>query len=168
MKLPMAFLEHVPKVILLVCLCCVIGIAIGYVAAQWFGARLAEILTFLPKEKFAAPQPAMGIPASMAVRGDLEGAVAGYEALLLSHPKEKEIYCRLLEIVLGPMKLDDYGEEILQRGFRNLATAGERLVLLKLSEDLRNGGYHPFKHLERAAPPEIKILPPLFGKMTEQ
>lgn len=161
----MAFIEHVPKVILLVCLCCVIGIAIGYPAAHWLGARLADILTFLPKDKFAEPQPALGIPASMAVRGDLEGAVAGYEALLLKHPKEKEIYCRLLEIVLGPMKLDDYGEDVLQRGLKNLATDGERLVLVKLGQSLRNGEYHPFKHFERDAPPEIKILPPLFGKL---
>ena len=164
----MAFIEHVPKVILMVCICCVIGIAIGYPAAQWLGAKFAEILSCLPKEKFSKPQPALGIPASKAVRGDLAGAVEGYEALLLSHPKDKEIYFRLLEIVLGPMKLEDYGEEILQRGLENLATEGERLVLIKLSLSLRNGDYHPFKYLEHDAPPEIKILPPLFGKLREQ
>ncbi|MES2921699.1 MAG: hypothetical protein V4819_09135 [Verrucomicrobiota bacterium] len=164
----MAFLEYVPKVILLVCLCCVIGIAVGYPAAQWLGARFAEILSCLPKEKFSKPQPALGIPASKAVRGDLAGAVEAYEVLLLSHPEEKEIYCRLLEIVLGPMKLDEYGEDVLQRGMKNLATDGERLVLLKLSQSLRNGEYHPFKYLEHDAAPEIKILPPLFGKLREQ
>ena len=150
-------------VILAVCICCAIGIGIGYPAAQWLGARCAEILSCLPKEKFSEPQPALGIPASKAVRGDLEGAVEGYETLLLSHPKDKEIYCRLLEIVLGPMKLEEYGDEILQRAMKNLANDGERLMLLKLSQSLRNGEYHPFKYLEQNAPLEIKILPPLFG-----
>lgn len=161
----MAFIEHIPKVILLVCLCCVIGIAIGYPAAHWLGARLAEILTFLPKDKFTEPQPALGIPATKAIRGDLEGAVAGYEALLIQYPKEKEIYCRLLEIVLGPMKLEEYGENVLQRGLKNLASDSERLVLLKLSQSIRNGEYHPFKHLEAYQPPVVTILPPLFGKL---
>ena len=163
----MAFIEHVPKVILMVCICCVIGIAIGYPAAQWLGARFAEILSCLPKEKFSKPQPALGIPASKAVRGDLAGAVEGYEALLLTHPNEKDIYCRLLEILLGPMRLDDYGEDVLQRGVKNLATEGERLVLLKLSQSLRNGEYHPFKYLGYGVAPEIKMLPPLFGKLRE-
>lgn len=164
----MDILQVLPFVILMVCTCCVIGIATGYPAAQWLGARLAEILSCLPKEKFSKPQPALGIPASKAVRGDLAGAVEGYEVLLLSHPEEKEIYCRLLEIVLGPMKLDEYGEDVLQRGMKNLATDGERLVLLKLSQSLRNGEYHPFQYLEHDAAPEIKILPPLFGKLREQ
>jgi hypothetical protein len=164
----MEILQALPIVILVVCICCVIGIAIGYPAAQWLGARIAGILSCLPKEKFSEPQPALGIPASKAVRGDLSGAVEGYELLLLSHPKEKEIYCRLLEIVLGPMKLDEYGEDILRRGMENLASDGERLVLIKLSLSLRNGEYHPFKYLEHDAAPEIKILPPLFGKLREQ
>ena len=155
-------------VILIVGICCAIGIAIGYPAAQWLGARFAEILSCLPKEKFSKPQPALGIPASKAVRGDLAGAVEGYEMLLLSHPEEKEIYCRLLEIVLGPMKLNEYGEDVLQRGMKNLTTDGERLVLLKLSQSLKNGEYHPFKYLENDGAPEIKILPPLFGKLREQ
>ena len=163
----MAFIEHVPKVILMVCICCVIGIAIGYPAAQWLGAKFAEILSCLPKEKFSKPQPALGIPASKAVRGGLAGAVEGYEALLLTHPNEKDIYCRLLEILLGPMRLDDYGEDVLQRGVKNLATEGERLVLLKLSQSLRNGEYHPFKYLGYGVAPEIKMLPPLFGKLRE-
>ena len=163
----MAFIEHVPKVILMVCICCVIRIAIGYPAAQWLGAKFAEILSCLPKEKFSKPQPALGIPASKAVRGDLAGAVEAYEALLLTHPNEKDIYCRLLEILLGPMRLDDYGEDVLQRGVKNLATEGERLVLLKLSQSLRNGEYHPFKYLGYGAAPEIKMLPPLFGKLRE-
>ena len=160
----MEILQTLPIVILTVCLCCAIGIAVGYPAAQWLGARCAEILSCLPKEKFSEPQPALGIPASKAVRGDLEGAVADYEALLLDHPANKELYCRLLEIVLGPMKREEYGEEILQRGIMNLANDGERLVILKLSQSLRNGEYHPFKHLVEHDPVTVTKLPPLFGR----
>ena len=160
----MSFIEYIPRVILAVCICCVIGICVGYPVAKWLGARMAEILSCLPKEKFSEPQPALGIPASKAVRGDLAGAVAGYEALLVNHPKNKEIYCRLLEIVLGPMKLEDYGEDVLQRGMKNLTSEGEKLVLLRLSQSLRNGEYHPFKYLEYDIAPEINILPPLRGR----
>lgn len=44
---------------------------------------------------------------------------------------------------------------------------GEKLVLLKLSQSLKNGEYHPFKYLEYDVAPEIKILSPLFGKLRE-
>ena len=66
------------------------------------------------------------------------------------------------------MHLDNYGEDVLQRGMKNLATDGERLVLLKLSQSLKNGEYHRFKYREYDVAPETKILPPLFWKLREQ
>ncbi len=65
------------------------------------------------------------------------------------------------------MHLDNYGEDVLQRGMKNLATEGERLVLLKLSQALRNGEYHRFKYREYDVAPGIEIPPPLFGNLRE-
>ena len=94
MTLQMALIESIPRVLLMVCLCCVIGICIGYPVAKWLGARMAEILSYLPQEKSCEPQPALGISASKAGRGDLGSAVKGYETLLFNHPKNKEIAMR--------------------------------------------------------------------------
>ena len=96
MTLQMALIEFIPRVLLMGCLCCVIGICIGYPVAKWLGARMAEILSYLPQEKSCEPQPALGISASKAARGDLGNAVKGYEALLINHPKDKEIAMRRL------------------------------------------------------------------------
>jgi hypothetical protein len=159
----MAFLHYVPHVCLMVAIVCTIAMLAGYPAAHWIGGRLADFLSFLPKEKFQKPQPALGIPATKAVRGDLHGAVEAYEELLVDHPHEQEIYCRLLEIVMGPLHLDEYAEDVLRRGLANLKLPSEKVVLINLSESIRSGSYHPFRHFDpRQTPPEVKILPPLF------
>ncbi len=143
------FLEAFVKILLMVAGCVVVGIAAGYPAAHWIGRKFAEILSCLPMEKFAKPQPALGIPATKAIRGDLEGAVESYEELLLEHPQEREIYFRLLEIALGPMHSPEYGDDVLQRGLLNLTGESERLALLHFSQELRNDEFRPFKYLAR-------------------
>ena len=124
----------------MVCILC------GFPAAHWIGGKMGEFISCLPTEKYAVAPPALGIPASKAVRGDLQGAVEAYEELLLVHPHEKEIYFRLLEIVLGPMAMEQYGEDVLQRGLRNLKSGPERLALISLADSIRGGEYHPFQH----------------------
>lgn len=143
----MNILEAFPVVCLMVAIACAIGIATGYPAAHWIGQKFAEVLSCLPTEKFLKAPPALGIPATRAIRGDLEGAVEGYEDLLLEHPHEKEIYFRLLEIALGPMHASEYGDDVLQRGLMNLQGGSERLALLRFSQELKNGEFRPFKHL---------------------
>ncbi len=160
----MAFIEYVPQVCLMVGLVAAIGIALGYPFAHLIGGRLAEFLSFLPREKFLKPQPALGIPATKASRGDLQGAVESYEELLLEHPHEREIYYRLLEIVMGPLHDEEYGEEVLRRGLANLKLESEKTVLLNLHDSIRSGSYHPFKHLDPQQQPVVRILPPLFEK----
>ncbi|MES2661450.1 MAG: hypothetical protein V4689_22720 [Verrucomicrobiota bacterium] len=142
------FLLAFVKILLMVAGCVVIGICTGYPAAQWIGRKFAELLSCLPTEKFAKPQPAMGIPASKAIRGDLDGAMESYEQLLLDHPQEKQIYLRMLEIAFGPLHAPDYGEDILQRGLQNLTCASERAAILSLSQALISGDFRPFKYLD--------------------
>lgn len=157
-------LELFPKVTFMVCGVCTIGIIAGYFAAQVIGKKVAEFMTFLPMDRFTKAPPALGIPATKAMRGDLHGAVNSYEELLLAHPHEKEIYLRLLEVVLGPLKMEEYGENVLQRGLVNLKDESGRQALLLLSEAIRSGDYHPLQHLEPRPPLEVKILPPLFQR----
>lgn len=156
--------ELFPKVTFMVCGVCILGIILGYPAAHVIGKKVAEFLSFLPTERFTKAPPALGIPATKAMRGDLHGAVDSYEELLLSYPHEKEIYFRLLEVVLGPLKMEEYGENVLQRGLANLQGESERAALLNLSHAIRSGDYHPLQHLEPKPPLEVKILPPLFQR----
>jgi hypothetical protein len=158
------FVEEVPKVTFMVAGVCTLGILLGYPAAHWIGKKLGDYLSFLPTDRFARPQPALGIPKAKAMRGDLEGAAAAYEELLLIHPQEKEIHFRLLEVALGGLRREDYAERVLRRGLENLKLAGDRDALVKLGDSIRHGEYHPFHHLEPETPPEVKILPPLFQR----
>ena len=155
------FLEAFAKVCLMVGGICVVAILLGWPAAHWIGGKVATFLTFLPTEKFLKPQPALGIPATLAMRGDLHGAVAAYEELLLVHPHEHEIYFRLLEIVLGPLALAEYGDDVLCRGVANLPGESEKAALVRLAHELRDGSYKPFKHLEVASPQRAERLPDL-------
>jgi hypothetical protein len=124
-----------------------IGITLGYPAAHWIGEKVANIFSCLPTEKYDRVLPALGIPASKAVRGDLLGAIDGYENLLIDYPQEEEIYSRLLEITLGPMNMPEYGEEVLQRGLLNLKLESEQIALLKFSQAIKNGDFRPLRHL---------------------
>ncbi|RYD22493.1 MAG: hypothetical protein EOP88_07865 [Verrucomicrobiaceae bacterium] len=161
----MDVLLQMPKVIFMVCGVCTIGIIVGWFAAQVMGKKVADFLTFLPTERFATAPPAMGIPASKAMSGDLHGAVDSYEELLLKYPHDKEIYFRLLEVVLGPLKMEAYGENVLQRGFANLEKEADRKNLRDLCDAIRSGDYHPLQHLEPRPLLEVKILPPLFRRV---
>lgn len=144
----MNILEAFPRVCLMVVAACTIGIIVGYPAAHWIGGKMAAFLTFQPQERFAKAQPALGIPSAKAMGGDLQGAVDGYEELLTAHPHEREIHFRLLELSLGPMRSEEYGERVLQRGLASLPDKADRAALLTLAREIREGSYRPYHFLE--------------------
>ena len=148
------FLLAFVKILLMVAGCVVAGICAGYPAAQWIGRKFAEILSCLPTPKFSKAPPAYGIPASKAIRGDLAGAMACYEQLLLDHPQDKQIYLRMLEITFGPLHAPEYGENVLQRGLQNLTSESEQAAILSLSQALKSGDFTPFKYLDH---PQIAV-----------
>jgi hypothetical protein len=125
------------------------GYFCGYPVAHWLSQKLADLLSCLPTEQFETPRPRLGVPASLAVRGELDAAAAAYEELLESHPAEKEIHFRLLELVLGPMRRADYGEQVLERGMENLIHEADRAAFFKLYGEMHSGVYKPMKHLNR-------------------
>ena len=145
---PVSFIETFARICMTVGIICTIAILAGYPAAHWIGGQLAALLSCLPTEKFTKAPPALGIPASKAVRGDLAGAIEDYEKLLIVHPAEKEIYFRLVEITLGPLHEEAYGEDVLQRGVKNLKCESERIALLKFAEAIRHGDFTPMRHYD--------------------
>jgi hypothetical protein len=159
-----SIIDMFSKVSAMVAGVCMIGIIVGYPMALIIGKKLAEFLTFLPTERFSKAPPAMGIPATLIKRGDLHGAVDAYEALLLKYPRDKEVYMRLLEVVLGPLKMEEYGENVLRRGLKKMKTKADRQALKELSRSIRRGQYHPHQHLQPKPALEVKILPPLFTR----
>lgn len=127
--------------------CVLAGIAAGIPAAHWFGKKVADFLSFQPMEEFDKAQPAYGIASSKAMCGDLDGAMEFYEQLLLDHPREMEIYVRMLEITLGPMGGTAYAEDIMSRAMAALKVESDRVAIAKIFGMLRNGELRPFKHL---------------------
>ncbi len=160
----LGIVEHFHKVTFMVAGVCALGIIIGYPVAMILGKKLAEFLTFQPTDRFRTAQPALGIPATLVKRGDLHGAVEAYEALLRKHPREREVYMRYLEVLLGPLKMEEYGEKVLRRGLRKVRSKADRKALKDLCESIRSGAYHPHQHLMPKPTVEVKILPPLFTR----
>lgn len=136
------------KVCIMVSLTCMAGIVVGYPVAVWVGRKLGGFLTFLPAERFDKAPPALGIPAAMVMHGDLKGAVLEYEKLLLSHPREREIHARLLEIALGPLADEDYGAAVLNRALHALKDKSDHVWLRELASDIREGRYQPLAFLD--------------------
>jgi hypothetical protein len=161
----MAILEAFGPLCLIIGGICLVAILLAYPFAHWIGRWVANFLTFLPSEKFLRPPPALGIPRTLALRGDLEGALEGYEKLLTAHPQHLEIYIRLLEIALGPLAMESYGEDILQRGLANVTEPSSRAALIRLAHELRCGEFKPFKHLETHPPQPAPKLPNLCRKI---
>ncbi len=139
--------------------------ALGYPVAHWISEKLAILFSCLPAEKYARALPALGIPAAKAIRGDLLGALDGYEKLLADHPQNAEIYSRLLEIALGPMNMPEYGEKILQNAMLSLSSDSERAALLKLREEIKSGDFKPLKHLNYRLKPDhrTELFPQAVG-----
>ena len=138
-----AFIDQVPKVTCMVCGVCTLGILAGWPAALWIGRKMAEFLSGLPTARFVRPSPLFGIPRSMAMRGDLHGAVAKYEEMLLEYPAERELYYRLYEIVLGRLGDPSHAADILQRAMQNLPHEHDREVMRELQSEIISGSYHP-------------------------
>lgn len=142
-----------------------IGIATGCPFATWIGNRVGDFLSFLPRERFEVAPPPLGIAASKAANGDLAGAVDSYESMLADHPGDREIYIRLIELLLGPLDREKRGEEILRQGLRQLPDERDREILVNVSAALRNGTHRPYRYLDYHADPrpEGSIPPPLFS-----
>jgi hypothetical protein len=124
-----------------------LGICLGYPAAGWIGGKFAAVLSCLPTERFVRPEPAFGIPATLAIAGDFTGAMESYERLMVDHPAEKQIYFRMLEIALGPLHATDYAEDVLRRGLENLPDEKVRGSLVRHYEALRHGESVAYLHL---------------------
>ncbi|WP_193210935.1 hypothetical protein [Luteolibacter marinus] len=162
------FIGSVGLILLMIGGVAAIGIATGYPASLWISARLADLLSFLPRERFDAPQPPLGIGAARAAQGDFEGAVDAYEEMRERHPEVREIHVRLLEIVLGPLDDPIRGEAILQRGLAALQSEDDRAVLRKVSEAIRSGDRRPFAYL--TAGPQTRpagVNPPPLSQVVE-
>ena len=138
-----AFIEYVPGVIFTVCGVCTIGIICGWPAAHWIGRKLGDILSCLPTERFQKAPPLLGIPRAMVMRGDIHGAVAKYEEMLVEYPAEKELHYRLLELVLGRLGDHSHGEAILRRALEKVPGARDRESLVNLHDSILSGDYHP-------------------------
>jgi len=146
-KEALEFLMNVAWTFIVMAGLCALGIAAGIPAARWMGSRVGHMLSCLSDAKFEGPCPLLGPAAAMAVRGNLKGAVDAYQKQLEEHPKEPEIYWRMLEILLGPLKDGERAREVLELACSNLENESSRSALIRLAADLDGGHYLPFGYL---------------------
>lgn len=144
--------EFLPKglvlAFLLLALALMLGVALGIPAALWLSQKITNFLTFTPTEKLRKPLPLMGQASTLAMQGDLEAATEKYEEFLFDFPEMKEIYLYLVELVIGPMKDEKYGDDILARASENLPYSSDLALLLSHADSIRKKELIPPKHLE--------------------
>ncbi|MDB4537257.1 hypothetical protein N9230_01425 [Akkermansiaceae bacterium] len=157
----------------LVALLALVGIIVSVPITHWIGRVLGDYLAGTPSEKFTGQLPMMGMASTHAMRGELNEAVALYEAFLLKNPREMEIYVRLAEIAYGPFRDQVYGDKVLERAKKNLPRPQFRAVA-DLSIAIVNKELFPLKHLgwcddevKKKARPEVEIPEQLKGQFSK-
>jgi len=142
--------------VLSIAACCIIGVIPGWPVSQWISDKISSFFLGLSTERFDKPQPLIGNAASKAIKGDVTGALTDYKKMLKSHPKNAELYLRIMELAYGPLQRPDIGDEVLTAALKKIESKKERKMLKRLGTALKEG-----KHLGWLNNLERGIQPPL-------
>jgi len=141
--------------------CSILGVFFGVPLATWLGEKLATVISCFSAEKFTKAQPLIGHAATKAVRGDVVGAMSDYSRMSRQHPRNGEIYLRMMELAYGPLQQPELGDQILKRAMKKVRNSKERRSLKRLGLALKEGNLITHKHLGWASKLEHGIQPPL-------
>lgn len=112
----------------------------------------------------------IGRASTLAINGDLSGAAEKHEEFLLDNPEMKETYFYSVELALGPMKDEKYGDDILARASEHLPCASDLASLLSHADAIRKKELIPLKHLVwcdilKLDHPDVRVPELLKGRM---
>ena len=143
----LAFAQALMGALVMVGSALLFGILAGFPSALWISQKMTNFLMFTPTEKFKKPLPEMGRASTLALQGSVHEAAALYEEFLVDHSEMKEIYLCLVELALGPLQDEDYGDEVIARAEEALCYESDRAGVRQHAEAIRKRELLPLKHL---------------------
>ncbi|MCX8238075.1 MAG: hypothetical protein OSB05_04575 [Akkermansiaceae bacterium] len=124
----------------------VVAIFLAIRTTHWVSQRMANSLSFFSLERFRNPPPLLSQGDALAMQGDVSGAFHLFRQFLKKHPRNLEIYSRLIDLSFGPMQDAEMGDAIIAFGKKRLDRRGRRVI-----RERRNaivlGQLYPLKHL---------------------
>ncbi|MEJ6719885.1 MAG: hypothetical protein ACJAT6_000012 [Akkermansiaceae bacterium] len=124
----------------------VVAIFLAIRTTHWVSQRMANALSFFSLERFRNPPPLLSQGDALAMQGDVGGAFHLFRQFLKEHPRNLEIYSRLIDLSFGPMQDAEIGDAIIAFGKKRLDRRGRRVI-----RERRNaivlGQLYPLKHL---------------------
>ena len=114
--------------------------------AHWVSQKMANVLSFFSLEKFRKPPPMLSHGDALAMQGEVMAAFHLFRKFLKTHPRDLEVYSRLIDLAYGPMQDAELGDAVLAFGKKRLDKRGRRVI-----RERRNaivlGDLYPLKHL---------------------
>ena len=123
-----------------------LAILLAIPAANWISQRMANVLSFFSRERFKQPPPLLSKGDALAMQGRVGDAFHIFREFLKAHPRDIEIYTRLIDLAFGPMQDAGLGDAIVAYGEKRLDQRGRR-VLKTRRNAIVLGELYPLKHL---------------------
>lgn len=124
----------------------VLAIFLAIPATHWVSQKMANALSFFSLERFRKPPPLLSHGDALAMQGEVAAAFHLFRKFLKQHPRNLEIYSRLIDLSFGPMQDAGLGDAVIAFGKKRLDRRGRRVI-----RERRNaivlGDLYPLKHL---------------------
>lgn len=123
-----------------------LAILLAIPASGWISQKMANVLSFFSLEKFRRPPPLLSKGDALAMQGRVGDAFHVFRQFLKYHPREIEIYTRLVDLAFGPMQDAELGDAIIAYGVKRLDRRGRRVIKQRRNAIVL-GELYPLKHL---------------------
>ena len=123
-----------------------VAILLAIPTTGWVSQKMANVLTFFSLEKFRKPPPLLSKGDALAMQGRIGDAFHVFRQFLKNHPRDLEIYSRLIDLAFGPMQDAELGDAIIAFGVKRLDRRGRR-VIKRRRNAIVLGELYPLKHL---------------------
>lgn len=122
------------------------AVLVAVPTSHWVSQKMANVLSFFSLERFRRPPPLLSKGDALAMRGEIYPAFNVFRRFLNHHPRDLEVYSRLIDLAFGPMQDAELGDAIIAFGVKRLDKRGRRVI-----KERRNaivlGELYPLKHL---------------------
>lgn len=143
----LAAIEHGPLTIfLLVFAGLSVAIILALPASHWVSQKMANVLSFFSLEKLRRPPPLLSRGDALAMQGRVGDAFHVFRQYLKRHPRDLELYLRLIDLAYGPMQDAGLGDAIIAYGLKRLDRRGKRIMKQRRNAIVL-GDLYPLKHL---------------------
>lgn len=133
-------------IFLLVSAVLIMAILLALPATHWVSQKMSNVLSFFSLEKFRQPPPLLSRGDALAMQGRVGDAFHIFRQFLKNHPRDLEIYTRLIDLAFGPMQDVELGDAIIAFGVKRLDRRGRRVIKQRRNAIVL-GELYPLKHL---------------------